>query len=396
MKPPTKDREMKSTILTCSLALLTVLLPVLPETLCAAASITLAEPLDYQVIQRSSPAAGTVRLRGVLKDLDADGAILEVRIVQDGRPGPWRRVEAKIFKEGVQGALEVPAGGWYRMDVRVSRGEKVLAETSVAHVGVGEIFVVAGQSNSANHGEEKQTTKSGRVAAFDGRGWRPANDPQPGASGGGGSFLPPLGDALAERFSVPVGFVACGIGATSVREWLPKGATFANPPTIEGRVSRLADGTWQSKGDAFAMFTGRMKPLGPHGFRAVLWHQGESDANQRDPARTLPGKLYREYLERLIRGSRRAIGWDAPWFVAQVSYHVPGDESSPDIRAAQVAVCKGGLALEGPDSDALKGELRERGGTGVHFSGKGLRAHAAKWAERVIPWLERELAGERK
>jgi len=28
-------------------------------------------------------------------------------------------------------------------------------------------------------------------------------------------------------------------------------------------------------------------------------------------------------LKQLIRDSRQAIGWDAPWFVAQVSYHNP-------------------------------------------------------------------------
>ena len=94
----------------------------------------------------------------------------------------------------------------------------------------------------------------------------------------------------------------------------------------------------------------------------------------------------------LIRDSRKDIGWDVPWFVAQVSYHVPGDEESPDIRAAQSALWKDGVALEGPDSDALKGELRENGGKGVHFSGPGLRAHAAKWAEKVAPWLERQVA----
>jgi len=41
---------------------------------------------------------------------------------------------------------------------------------------------------------------------------------------------------------VPVGIIACGIGATSVREWLPKGATFPNPPTLEGRVRQLPSG----------------------------------------------------------------------------------------------------------------------------------------------------------
>ena len=123
----------------------------------------------------------------------------------------------------------------------------------------------------------------------------------------------------------------------------------------------------------------------------MLWHQGESDANQADKTRTLAGNLYREYLEKLIRDSRRETGWEAPWFVAQVSYQVPGDEASPDIRAAQAAVWKDGLALEGPDTDALKGELRENRGRGVHFSGPGLREHAARWVEKVAPWLEGQL-----
>jgi hypothetical protein len=56
------------------------------------------------------------------------------------------------------------------------------------------------------------------VSAFYGTDWQPADDPQPGASGSGGSFLPPFGDAIAERCGVPVGLVACGVGVTSVRE----------------------------------------------------------------------------------------------------------------------------------------------------------------------------------
>lgn len=141
----------------------------------------------------------------------------------------------------------------------------------------------------------------------------------------------------------------------------------------------------------FSAFSARMRQLGPRGFRAVLWHQGESDANQADPTRTLPGHLYRDFLEQIIRASRREAGWDAPWFVAQASYHVPGDEGSPEIRAAQAALWKNGIALEGPDSDALKGELRDNAGQGVHFSGPGLRELAARWVEKVAPWLEKQI-----
>lgn len=283
----------------------------------------------------------------------------------------------------------MPAGGWYTLGVRATVKGKPVGEARVERVGVGEVFVVAGQSNSANHGAEKQTTKTKKVSTFDGTNWQFANDPQPGASGASGSFLPPFGDAVAEKFGVPVGLAACGVGATSVREWLPKGATFPNPPTIETHVKKVGD-AWESKGDIYAAFRDRVKQLGPNGFRAVLWHQGESDANQADATRTLPGKLYREYLEKLIRDSRKDVGWDAPWFVARASYHGPDDEGSADLRDAQAALWKGGIALEGPDTDALKGEWRDGGGKGVHFSGPGLREHAARWVEKVSPWLEKQ------
>jgi alpha-L-fucosidase len=345
--------------------------------------LRLDSPLDYQVFQRQTLTEGRVRVSG---RAPAGTDKLEVQVRGDWQPLGFNREDGAF-----QADLSVPAGGWYVCRARAIGGGKLLATAEVPHVGVGEVFVVAGQSNAGNHGEQKLRPQTGLVAAFDGTRWQPADDPQPGASGDGGSFLSSFGDAIAERFKVPIGLVACGIGATSVREWLPPGTRFPNPPTLTGRVQRLPSGEWESKGEAFATFIARLKLLGPRGVRAVLWHQGESDANQQDPTRTLSGNLYRQYLERLIRDSRRELGWDAPWFVAQVSYHVPGDEASPEIRAAQKALWEAGVALEGPDTDALKGGLRESNGQGVHFSGQGLREHARLWVEKVAPWLEAQI-----
>jgi hypothetical protein len=149
-------------------------------------------------------------------------------------------------------------------------------------------------------------------------------------------------------------------------------------------VRQLPGGEWESKGEAFDMLTGRMKQLGARGFRAVLWHQGESDAGQPDPKRTLIGKPYRVYLEQLIRESRKEIGWDAPWLVALVSSH--GGEGVPEMRDAQKSLWDDGIALEGPDSDALRGDLRD----GVHFSDKGLQKHGQVWAEKVSAWMDKK------
>lgn len=350
----------------------------------------LNSPGDYQVHQRVE-RDGKISVAGSLPGAFEQRGRLEARLIGKGAPAGWRKLaNVEPGQRAFRAELKAPAGGWYRLEVRVRQGTTIAAAGSVEHVGVGEVFVVAGQSNSANHGEERQQTQTGLVAACRNGKWQLANDPQPGASGDGGSFIPPFGDAMARRFKVPVGIIAAGVGATSVREWLPRGTRFPNPPTLTGNVTQLASGEWESKGTLFENLVTRMKEAGPRGFRAVLWHQGESDANQRDASRTLPGNLYRLMLEQLIRNARRAVGWEFPWFVAQVSYHTPDDAGSPDIRAAQKALWEAGVALEGPDTDALTGDFRDGGGKGVHFSGKGLREHGARWAERVSPWLEQQ------
>ena len=204
--------------------------------------------------------------------------------------------------------------------------------------------------------------------------------------------MPLFGDDMVEQFHVPIGVVAMGIGSTSVREWLPAGVSFSRLPPLTRNVVTIGPGQWESSGKIFDNFTARMKQLGLNGFRAVLWHQGESDANQADPERTLPGALYRQYLEELISDSRKEIGWNAPWFVATVSYHSSSDTSSPDIRAAQKAVCDDGFAFSGPDTDTLTGKMREKNGAGIHLSAAGLKAHAQLWVEKVSPWLEQQVA----
>jgi hypothetical protein len=99
--------------------------------------------------------------------------------------------------------------------------------------------------------------------------------------------------------------------------------------------------------------------------------------------------LYRTYLEKVIRASRKRADWDVPWFVAQASYHTPQDSGSEDIRAAQKSLWTDGVALQGPDTDALTGELRDNGGRGVHFSVRGLKAHGERWADKVAAYLDK-------
>ncbi len=374
-----------------TLRLFFLLLLALASSSSPAQTVLLEAPLDRQVFQRDAHQMAEVKIVGTAPK--GAGWVEARATLAEGLRG--RAVGWQVIAQGPQlgngrfaGSLRLAAGGWYAVNVRCRRSaadQEILGETVIGRVGVGDVFVVAGQSNAANGGEERQVTRTGMVVNFTGTQWQLANDPQPGADCEGGSFIPAFGDALVERFGIPIGVVTCGIGGTSVREWLPERATFPSAPTIRTRVRQLPDGTWTSDGEAFNLLVDRMKQLGANGIRAVLWHQGEADAYDR-----LSGELYSQYLARIITESRKETGLNTPWFVAQVSYIKPTEPSVPAIRAGQKSLWDRKIALEGPDSDALAGDLRSNNGQGIHFSGKGLREHGVRWADKIASWLINE------
>ncbi len=335
------------------------------------AGLKLDSPLERQVFQRHSREAGSVKLAGT-----ADGPV-RYRL-----GGEWKSVEPDAVTHKFEAAVESKAGGWLRLEVECG-AEKAVVEK----VAVGEVFIIAGQSNAGNYGSEKQETKSGLVSSFDGKVWKVANDPQAGAGGGGGSFMPAFGDALAKRLGVPVGLVPLAAGGTSVREWLPKGIKFKQNTTTGGGVKAVGD-EFESNGVLFDKLSRPLKALGTAGFRAVLWHQGESDAGQARsgyPAdRQISGGQYVEFMEQLIRRSRNVAGWPVPWFTAVTTYHSEADAADEEFRTAMKSLWAKGLSWPGPDTDALRGDLR----AGVHLNGRGLQKHGELWAELVAPRVE--------
>ena len=370
---PKEKRVIEFTISTASkeeAAAVTALAP-LPGTRGAAPSPMIAlepgisgdirvfSPCDYQVFQRQTRTQGNILLEG---DVRPDCDKFQVRVTGSSITGPlsgkWTDVAVNRITRGFHESIPAPAGGWYRVDFRtLINGEKV-AEASLEHVGVGEVFVTCGQSNSTNCGPWRTRTQTDMVSAFDGDEWRLGDDPLPGArdSSEWGSPWPSFGDAMVARYHVPIGIAITGIGGAPVQTWSPGTAPFL----------------WTMD---------RINRLGPGGFRAMLWHQGESNAKD-------TSEFYFNTLSATIAASHAVAGWYFPWFVAQTSYSNPTEASHANPRDGQKRLWTEGLAFEGPDTDTLTGpDIR----AGAHFSPKGLKAHGELWAEKVSVYLDRVL-----
>lgn len=324
-------------------------------------SLTLLSPSNLQVIQRETKEKGYILLSGRFQG-SCDR--IEFRISGKASFGKldnhWHSV--KVEETGAfNKRTEVPAGGWYRLEARALRGKTVVAATNVDKFGVGEIFVGAGQSNSTNSGQFKTSQTSGMVSSFSGSAWQIANDPQPGNhdNSTGGSLWPAFGDALYAKLNVPIGIASTGHGGTSVNQWQPGGELF----------------NWTST---------RLFQLGKGGFRAVLWHQGESDV-------AMSSQEYETKMEAIITGLRAGAGWDFPFFVAQVSYHNPENPRFESTRSAQRRLWERQVASPGPDTDVLGGDNRDYEGKGIHFSPKGLKVHGEMWAEKMLAYLKKIL-----
>ncbi|RME68872.1 MAG: hypothetical protein D6781_09900 [Verrucomicrobia bacterium] len=229
-----------------------------------------------------------------------------------------------------------------------ARGIRTLVPTEIL---VGDLYVVAGQSNAAGAARTFFSSRSAAVRVAEIRDgqiirWRSCADPQ--VRNGGGSVWPLVGDALVEKTGIPMGFVNCAVGATSIDDWQPGEA-------------------------AFEVLISVLRKLGPQGIRAVLWHQGEADHG-------MTADEYSEKLAAVILGTRERVGWNMPWVVAQTS--LDNLKTSPAVRSGQAMVWAKGLALRGPDTDVLDEAFREP--DRVHFDANGTRAAAGLWVDRLF------------
>jgi hypothetical protein len=367
------------------------------STLTTWGQIQITYPTSRAVFQRNNQNEGTLHVAGNYTDcLDR----VEVRLIpldNQGTPtaagGSWSTLQSSPQGGFFQGSLTA-AGGWYQLQVRGMQGATEVGTASVDRVGVGEVFLIAGQSNAT--GDAALPAGPGatddRVSSIDFQ--KPFNSatsyenpafPCPvfthlesgtktAPFGNNAWSWGKFGDILATRLNVPVlilnaGWSGSGIGSWSVSTDPTATATgfggFVYPVGMPYGHLRLALHYYVAQ----------------QGIRAILWHQGESD----NDAETSQSE-YETALKQVITKSREHSAKSAlTWVVARASrYREEGVSTvSADVINAQNAVIASvANVFAGPETDPLEGP-GVRDDINVHFLGDGHRVHAQAWSDAL-------------
>ena len=99
----------------------------------AANDLSLQQPSNHQVIQRSSREQGSVTIVGKLSErLPSGDLLIQARFLGDQqKDAAWLRVDGTVIGRELKGTLLAPAGGWWRMELRVSVDSQELARQEV-------------------------------------------------------------------------------------------------------------------------------------------------------------------------------------------------------------------------------------------------------------------------
>lgn len=341
------------------------------------AQLMITFPMNRAVFQRNNSGGGVIPIAGTFQTR-VDRVDARLISIKGGSTVDWIPISVNPNFGSFSGGIYV-VGGWYKLEVRAIRNNDVIATAIIDKVGLGEVFLIAGQSNAQG---------------YEGRGNPPALDdrvnvitnfysfgqvtevpfPVVGhldeniklAPLGNGSWCwGKLGDLLAAKLDVPVMFFNAAFEALGIEEW---------SKSADGESGRdFYSGNYAKPGYPFENIRKSMHNYANmFGVRAVLWHQGETDNDKGTSF-----DVYKNALQYVIQRSRNDSGRDVSWMVSKASRTRRG--TSQTILEAQRAVIREyPNVFNGPDTD----DITHRS-DGVHFESFSLIQLAEAWNERL-------------
>ncbi len=284
-------------------------------------------PADWQIIQQQN-LTGRFELAGHYVNTDKTAPYrVWVRVVREASSEPvimWSPVETHGDGTWAAHVENVPAGGLYRIETCLKEDAALSFDESLRgdlrhHIGVGDVFVIAGQSNAAGFARDYITDEPQlgvHLLKTSGK-WdlatHPLNDStdtmheanrEPMMSGHS-PFLS-FGKYMKRELGYPIGLVAAALGGSPLKEWMPtaEGVLLQNMMAILAGIGNRVAG--------------------------ILWYQGCSDAH---------GGTYGDYLERFsafVEGVRDRLNYTVPFYTVQLNRRV--DPATQDWNAGYAAV----------------------------------------------------------
>ncbi|HSI83696.1 MAG: sialate O-acetylesterase [Candidatus Methylacidiphilales bacterium] len=213
----------------------------------------------------------------------------------------------------------VPAGGLYRIETRLVLDARGNVEWSphgdvVHHIGVGDLWVIAGQSNAAGYGRGpvNDPPRLGVHVLRNDETWdiathllnettRSTHPNMEGSNPGHSPYLR-FGKDLQDALGYPIGLIATSLGGSALDKWNP----VENPDAV----------LFKNMLHCISIAGGRV--------RGMVWYQGESDANE------VAAPTYERRFADFAIATRQALGdITLPILIAQLNRVVtPQTEAS--------------------------------------------------------------------
>lgn len=360
------------------------------------AQLNVTFPINRMVVQRDANNRAKVQVAGSYsRPLDLVEARALVRTNGQGTTTAWSTLQVNPTNGQFSGNLDV-TGGWYKIQVRGSKGGNLVAVDSVDRFGVGEVFAIIGHSNAQGSscivdGVNKCPSING---ANDDRVTVVAVDPNTDTfrqylNTADTQYLPGLtfdklmthngsspfgeyawlwghmGDALVSRLNVPVLLYNAGFGGTTMQYnyWAAYDIPFQH--SFVRYDLRMPYANLRNLMNLYVPTTG---------IRAVLIQHGENDRGN-------PTDSTYKYYSKVIDKMRTEFNKPDLGCIVALSSFVGG--RFDNVRSAQSQIINRAnyKAFQGPDLDQISST--DDRPDGIHYSPTGQVKAGDLWAAAI-------------
>ncbi|WP_304232748.1 sialate O-acetylesterase [Jiulongibacter sediminis] len=353
------------------------------------AQLEITFPAERAVFQRDNQNNGFVTISGIAsKEATVIEAKLTPVVAGQGTETDWQLIDDQLIGGSFSGQIS-GKGGWYKLQVRAFSNGNLLSISVIEKVGIGEVFVISGQSNA--QGFLRFNPKGSVDDRVNGYGFYKADfidenatltdirhidrELNIGPHGQSAWAWGELGDKLAAKYNVPVLFFNTAYEGTLIENW----------------VKSSRGETTQHQGYGFT-FTGGapysflkiilQNHVNIYGMRSIIWIQGESDY-QTD------GDIYYANLKYFVNKVGSDVGKTIPWIVTKTSLNF-------NLSFDKILFAQGKVINELPN--VFSGPLTDYVGIprydGVHLFNNGFLDGISELAEALNGTLNQNLLNQ--